>query len=70
MAKGRKRQFARVRAARSGKRRGAENTVVDTFAIVLSHGLLLFAFWRLMWRADLDDEGSNDRAAPVDLDDA
>jgi hypothetical protein len=30
--------------------------MIDNFALVLSHGLLLFAAWRLMWRPDLDDD--------------
>jgi len=30
--------------------------MVDYFALVLSHGILLIAFWRLMQRDDLDIE--------------
>jgi hypothetical protein len=30
--------------------------MIDNFALVLSHGLLLLAAWRLMWRPDLDDD--------------
>ncbi|GLS99458.1 hypothetical protein GCM10007897_08380 [Sphingobium jiangsuense] len=30
--------------------------MIDTFSILLSHGLLLVAFWRLLARPDLDDE--------------
>ena len=28
--------------------------MVDYFALALSHGLLAFAAWRLLWRDDLD----------------
>ncbi|MFC0203617.1 hypothetical protein [Novosphingobium soli] len=31
--------------------------MVDILALSLSHGLLLLAAWRLLGRADLDDEG-------------
>ncbi|HEX8191925.1 MAG TPA: hypothetical protein VF552_03415 [Allosphingosinicella sp.] len=34
--------------------------MIDTFALLLSHGLILLAAWRLSGRADLDD----DQAAP------
>ena len=30
--------------------------MVDYFSLVLSHGVLLIAFWRLMQRDDLDSE--------------
>lgn len=29
--------------------------MIDTFALALSHGLLLLAAWRLLSRPDLDD---------------
>lgn len=29
--------------------------MIDTFALALSHGLILLAAWRLVQRADLDD---------------
>lgn len=34
--------------------------MIDSFSILLAHGLLLLACWRLLSRPDLDDE----RAAP------
>jgi hypothetical protein len=34
--------------------------MIDTFALLVSHGLILLAAWRLSGRADLDD----DTAAP------
>jgi len=42
--------------------------MVDYFSLVLSHGVLLIAFWRLMQRDDLDteaprNESSQDTAA-------
>ncbi len=30
--------------------------MIDTFSILLSHGLILLACWRLLARADLDRE--------------
>ena len=46
--------------------------MVDYFALVLSHGILLIAFWRLMQRDDLDTEepraeGTQDAAAEQKL---
>jgi hypothetical protein len=38
-------------------RRGA-NRMIDNFALALSHGLLLLAAWRLLSRADLDDDSA------------
>ena len=35
--------------------------MIDNFAIAVTHGLLLLAAWRLLSRADLDDD-----AAPRD----
>jgi hypothetical protein len=40
--------------------------VIDIFALGVSHGLILLALWRLVWRADLDgdpapsEQGSKD----------
>ena len=30
--------------------------MIDNFALALSHGLMLLAAWRLLARADLDDD--------------
>jgi hypothetical protein len=30
--------------------------MIDTFSLLLSHGLVLIACWRLLARRDLDDE--------------
>ena len=35
--------------------------MIDNFALAVSHGLLILAVWRLLTRADLDDD-----AAPSD----
>jgi hypothetical protein len=35
--------------------------VIDNFALLLSHMLLAIAFWRLLERADLDNESSGSR---------
>jgi hypothetical protein len=40
--------------------------MIDNFALALSHGLMLLAAWRLLSRADLDD----DQAPPPTPDDA
>jgi hypothetical protein len=34
--------------------------MIDTFAILLSHGLLALAAWRLLFRDDLDREPDPD----------
>ena len=36
--------------------------MIDNFALALSHGLLIVAAWRLLFRPDLDDENA---AAPA-----
>lgn len=30
--------------------------MIDTFALLLSHGLMMLVAWRLLWRDDLDNE--------------
>lgn len=40
--------------------------MVDNFALVLTHGLILLAVWRLMSRADLDVEPAPGEAAGAD----
>jgi len=30
--------------------------MIDFLSLFLSHGLLLLAAWRLLWRGDLDDD--------------
>lgn len=32
--------------------------MIDNFALAVSHGLILLAAWRLLSRADLDDDGA------------
>ncbi|HEX8641562.1 MAG TPA: hypothetical protein VF704_10465 [Allosphingosinicella sp.] len=32
--------------------------MIDNFALAVSHGLLALAAWRLIWRADLDDDSA------------
>ena len=32
--------------------------MIDNFALGLSHGLLLLAAWRLLFRPDLEDDGA------------
>ncbi len=32
--------------------------MIDNFSLALSHGLMLLAAWRLMFRSDLDKEES------------
>ena len=42
--------------------------MIDTFALALSHGLILVAAWRLLSRPDLDDDSGRPHQsfAPVD----
>ena len=37
--------------------------MIDNFALALSHGLMLLAAWRLLSRADLDDDQAPPPAA-------
>jgi hypothetical protein len=30
--------------------------MIDTFALAVSHGLIILAVWRLLWRPDLNDD--------------
>jgi hypothetical protein len=30
--------------------------VIDIFALAVSHGLILLALWRLIWREDVDGD--------------
>ncbi|EJU10137.1 hypothetical protein LH128_25483 [Sphingomonas sp. LH128] len=39
-------------------------SMVDILALAISHGLLLLAAWRLLWRPDLDSEGGDSKARP------
>ncbi len=32
--------------------------MIDNFALALTHGLLLLAAWRLIWRPDLEDDSA------------
>jgi hypothetical protein len=32
--------------------------MIDNFALALSHGLMLLAAWRLLFRPDLDDDSA------------
>ncbi|BAK68327.1 hypothetical protein SLG_36520 [Sphingobium sp. SYK-6] len=34
--------------------------MVDTFSLLLTHGLILLACWRLLGRNDLDDESGGE----------
>lgn len=38
--------------------------MIDNFALAVSHGLLLLAAWRLIWRGDLDDDSAQASAPP------
>ena len=42
--------------------------MIDTFALAISHGLILVAAWRLLSRPDLDDDSGKPRQtfAPAD----
>jgi hypothetical protein len=32
--------------------------MIDNFGLALSHGLIMLAAWRLLWRPDLDDDNA------------
>ena len=32
--------------------------MIDNFALAVSHGLILLAFWRLLRRSDLEDDSA------------
>ncbi|MCJ8159367.1 hypothetical protein [Sphingomonas sp. LaA6.9] len=38
--------------------------MIDNFSLALTHGLLLLAAWRLMFRADLDREDDDQGTPP------
>ena len=35
------------------------SSVIDNFALAVSHGLIILAIWRLLGRADLDDDAAD-----------
>lgn len=37
---------------------GIGTGLIDNFSLLLSHGLILLAAWRLLFRPDLDEEAS------------
>jgi hypothetical protein len=39
--------------------------MIDSFALLLSHGLILLAAWRLVQRPDLDDDAAAPEPRPV-----
>jgi hypothetical protein len=39
--------------------------MIDSFALALSHGLLLLTAWRVLTRADLDDSAAPGPAPPA-----
>ncbi len=38
--------------------------MIDNFGLAVSHGLILLAVWRLMWRPDLNDDNAAPPPAP------
>ena len=34
-------------------------TMIDTFSLALSHGLMFLVAWRILYRPDLDQEGED-----------
>jgi hypothetical protein len=38
--------------------------MIDNFSILLAHGLLLLTAWRLLLRADLDDDAAEPDTPP------
>ncbi len=35
--------------------------MIDNLTLAISHGLMLLAAWRLLWRDDLDDDAAERR---------
>ena len=44
--------------------------MIDTFALALTHGLILLMAWRLLSRVDLDDDSGKPRQTFVPADEA
>ena len=36
--------------------------MIDALSLLISHGVIMLAAWRLLSRADLDDESNTERA--------
>ena len=41
--------------------------MIDNFALALTHGLLMLAAWRLIFRKDLDDPKAPPPAPPAEM---
>lgn len=39
--------------------------MIDNFVLALTHGLMLLAAWRLLSRADLDDDSASPDSRPA-----
>lgn len=37
--------------------------MIDALSLLISHGVIMLAAWRLLSRADLDDESQEERAS-------
>jgi hypothetical protein len=49
----------------AGQRSGEEGRpVIDSFALAISHGLILIAAWRLLSRTDLDNDDPAEPSPP------
>ena len=44
-------------------------TMVDYFALALTHGLLVLAAWQLLWRQDLDEDPAGPDPDPAAVSD-
>lgn len=42
--------------------------MIDQFVLLLTHGLMLLAAWRLLSRPDLDDDNAESAPEPKNLD--
>ncbi|WP_299323561.1 hypothetical protein [Parasphingopyxis sp.] len=42
--------------------------MIDKFALLVTHGLMLLAAWRLLSRPDLDDDMADNTPKPKNLD--
>jgi hypothetical protein len=67
MANAGKTQFHPQRRSNAGAKRegrASKRDMIDIISLLLSHGLLLVACWRLLSRPDLDDESATTPETP------
>jgi hypothetical protein len=51
-------------AGKPAARRPGSFVLIDLFTLALTHGLMALALWRLLFRADLDDDTAGQESRP------